>query len=45
MYDFLQRYLPDKTALIVLGAWYAGLLVLILLFGAAPEATIRYMNI
>lgn len=45
MYEFLQRFLPGKAALIVLGVWYACLLALIILFGAAPEATIRYMNI
>ena len=31
--------------MILLGAWYALLLFLILLFGASPELTIRYLEL
>lgn len=45
MYDWLLKVFPPRVATMLLGAWYALLIVLILLLGATPENTIRYMNL
>ena len=45
MYELFLQLLPRRFAVVALGAWYAMLILLILLFGATPETTIRYMNL
>ncbi len=43
MYDYLTRRFGHKPASILTGLWLALLLFVILLFGATPETTIRYL--
>ena len=45
MFDLLNNFVPPRAATALLGAWYALLILGILLFGATPETTMRYMNL
>jgi hypothetical protein len=45
MYSLMHRYFSARIAMILLGAWYALLIFLIILFGASPEMTIRYLEL
>lgn len=43
MYDWLERRLPPHAAAILLGVWYAILVVLVLYSAFEPQATFRYI--
>jgi hypothetical protein len=45
MYGPLLRLCPPRLANIVLGLWYAVLILLIFFFAFEPQAEFRYMNI
>jgi hypothetical protein len=45
MYAFLCHFFAPRIAVVLLGTWYAFLILLIALFGATPETTIRYVNL
>ncbi|HSA81161.1 MAG TPA: hypothetical protein VLE23_10075 [Geminicoccaceae bacterium] len=45
MYAFLRRRLPAGPATVVVGIWYALLLVLVLWSVVEPQAEFRYVNL
>lgn len=45
MYAFLRRLLPEGPATIVVGLWYALLIVLVLWSLVEPQVEFRYVNL
>jgi hypothetical protein len=45
MYAFLRRQLPAGRATVVLGLWYALLIVLVLWSVVEPQAEFRYVKL
>jgi len=44
-YEWLRTRTGESTANLTLGLFYAAVILTIVIFGATPETTLRYLNL
>ena len=44
-YEYLRARLGESAANMTLGLWYGAVILAIVIFGATPETTLRYLNL